>query len=1076
MEKLRVNRLRDNVERKYRAKTYRVWKKGLILSILLLSCAMIFASENVQADVWQANSVETIKAKLKEKQNSYIFEEGDTFYNIGLAVNVKWQTLMELNGFAEGSQYTVPVGTTIKFDGSKVTVTDKDGNAVNEKELSEADKIDPSKPFGDQTPDTPQTSRATTPAKPNAATPEIATGNSSPATTNGEQAGNQANPPSDKAQAEKEKQAAEAERQQAERDKQAAEKERQETERLKQEAEQRLTEALNKENDETYAELQVKQAAATAKVTEAQTNLDGLSAQLAGVEQNIAAATVAQQAAQGALTTAQATITDATANQGNAQQRVNDVSGQISALQGQAGDDPSIQAQLEQLQQQLAAAQGELTTYGAQLASAQQAVTEAQANYNAAEGTLNTAVAEKAAIEAAMAQAQMTLVVAQQELANAPSPSTAMTSDAAKEIQAELAQYNDRIAALDIQINELANKIQALTDRIAVLDQVIQGAKNDVNAAETAGKQAEDSAAEVNKNVDKANETANDVENNLPRIPTNEDKHVTIRVDEAGNTLTDTTGYVKVSESQPVKSVETLPNGDTITTYTTTVTYHKVENVDKQVTVHVDEAGNVLSNLAGYFEIKRSEAVMSVETLPNGDTVTTYTTTVTYHKVVNTDKEVTVNLDEEGNTLTDTTGYVKVSESQPEKTIETLGNGDTITTYTTTVTYHKIANTDKQVIINVDESGNVLNSLAGYVKVKESEAVRSVETLPNGDTITVYTTTVTYHKIVNTDKEVIVNIDETGNVLSSVEGYIEIKRSERVKSVETLTNGDTITTYTTTVTYHKIVNTDKQVTKNIDEATGKELTDVTGYEKVSESQPVITVETLSNGDTITTHTTTVTYKKIPGKDPIIEAIKPATDAEIQAIKDQVVDGKTKVTVDQADKLVNAEFSKEVAKHFEKLVQEEQIKYNEKIVSNTKDEAAYRETAERAVEVMYSFSHTRPANSISGGTYVVEREVGTEEMSFFSENISHTYVNIAQVKGDSKVLAELIAQQMFNQYIVNEREAGRADDYTNGGHYINIIRSGHPYMALAVFIVEDDEFPGNYKVATTVKTGYVSIVK
>lgn len=962
MEKLRVNRLRDNVERKYRAKTYRVWKKGMILSILLLSCTMMFASENVQADVWQANSVETIKSKLKAGENSYTFEEGDTFYNIGLAVNVKWQTLMELNGFAEGSQYTVPFGTTIKFDGSKVTVTDKHGNAINGKELSEADKIDPSKPFGDQKTATAQSEGATkTTTAAETANHKTNIANSASITSNGGRT-DQANQPKNKAQAEKEKQAAEAERQQAEREKQAAEKERQEAERLKQEAEQRLTDALNKENDATYAELQEKKATAASKVTEAQTNLDGLSVELAGVEQKISNATVAQQAAQSALTTAQATIADATANQGNAQQRVNDVNGQISVLQSQAGDDSNIQAQLVQLQQQLAAAQGELTTYGAQLVSAQQAVTDAQASYSTAEATLNTAVAEKAAIEAAIVQVQATLAAAQQELDNGPWPSTAMTSDAAKEIQAELAKYNDRIAALDTQINELAGKIQELTDRITMLDQIIQGAADDVKAAETAGKQAEDSAVEANKNVEKAKDTATEVENNLPHIPTNEDKHVTVMVDESGNLLSDTTGYVKVSESEPVKTVETLSNGDTITTYTKTVTYRKVENVDKHVTIHLDEDGKTLTNLEG---------------------------------------------------------YVKVSESEPVKTVETLTNGDTVTTYTTTMIYHKITNTDKQVVINVDESGNFL---------------------------------------------------------SNVDGYFEIKRSEAVKSVETLPNGDTITTYTTTVTYHKIQNRDEHVTKNIDQDTGKELTDLTGYEKVSESKPVKTVEQLSNGDTITTYKTTVTYKKIPAKDPIIEAIKPSTDDEIQAIKDQIVNGKTKVTVDQADKLVNVEFSKEVAKYFEKLVQEEQIKYNEKIVSNTKDEAAYREVAERAVEVMYSYSHIRPENSVSGGTYVVDREVGSEKMSFWSENISQINLSIAQVNGDSKVLAELIAQQMFIQYIDGEREAGRADDYTNGGHYINIIRSGHPYMALAVFLVEDAEFPGNYKVATTVTTGYVSIVK
>ena len=905
MGKFGMNRLRDNVEQKYRAKRYKLWKngifKGLLLSILLLGCAILFSPENVQSAVWQANSVETIKAKMQVGKNSYTFEAGDTFYNIGLAVNVKWQTLMALNGFEEGSQYTVPVGTTIKFDGSKITVTDQNGNAINEKELTEADKIDPSKPFANQSSNSSQNGEKTTSVTP-AETQKTQTNRvekSSMVTVKGEVEANQAETPIDKAQAEKEKQAAEAEREQAESEKQTAEKERQEAKRLKQEAEQKLTEALNKENTEFYAELQAKQTAATTKVTEAQANYDGLTAQLAVVEQNVAAAATAQQSAQTALTTAQTAINSATANQTTAQQRVNDVSAQISTLQSQAGSDAAIQAQLEQLNQQLAAAQGELNAYGAQVAAAQQSVNTAQAAYSKAEATLNSGVAEKASIERAIGQAQLTLTAAQQELANLPQPSTAATSDEAKKIQAELSQCNDRLTALEEQISSLANKIQALDNRIAELDQLIQGVTNEAKTVEAEGKEAENSTADTNQHVDKANGTATEVENKLPHIPANVDMHVTILMDDEGNTITDTTGYAKVSESAPEKTVETLPNGDTITTYTTTVTYHKIVNKDKEVINNVDEAGNPLTNLEGYF---------------------------------------------------------KINESAPEKTIETLANGDTITTYTTTVTYHKIVNKDEEVIKNVDQSG-------------------------------------------------------------------------------------------------------------------KELTDLTGYEKVSESQPEKTVERLSNGDTITT----VTYKKIV--DPIIEAIKSADDAELKTIKEQIVTDNTRVTVEQADKLVNVEFSKEVAKHFERLVQEEQTKYKEKLVSNTKDEAAYREIAERAVEVMYKFSHTRPSNLASDGTYVVEREVGSQKMGFFSENNTYVYIEKSAVNGNSALLAQLIAQQMFNQYIESEREAGRANDYTKGGHYMNIIMSGHTDMALAVFIMDDEDYPDRYyKVANTVSTGYVSIVK
>lgn len=197
---------------------------------------------------------------------------------------------------------------------------------------------------------------------------------------------------------------------------------------------------------------------------------------------------------------------------------------------------------------------------------------------------------------------------------------------------------------------------------------------------------------------------------------------------------------------------------------------------------------------------------------------------------------------------------------------------------------------------------------------------------------------------------------------------------------------------------------------------------------------------------------------------------------IKAIREQVETDDTRVTLEQADQLVNVAFSKEVAKHFEKLVQEEQEKYGETKINNTKDEAAYREIAERAVEVMYKFNHARPTNLASEETYVVDREVGSEKMGFWSENISQTSVRKSEVNDDSVLMAQLIAQRMFNQYIESEREAGRAGDYVNGGHYMNIIQSGHSDMVLAVFIVEDEEDPGYYRISTTVSTGFVSIVK
>ncbi|WP_445448448.1 LysM peptidoglycan-binding domain-containing protein [Enterococcus faecalis] len=157
-------------EPKYRAKMYKKGKKwivkGILFSSLVLGSLMLTDTEPVHAAEWTANSVESIQAKLSMNQSRYTFEQGDTFYNISLAVNVKWQKLMELNGFEDGSQYHVPVGTTISFDGSHIKVTNQQGEIVKEAQLTPADKVEPSATFANQTSDLPKTVVSSTPSLP----------------------------------------------------------------------------------------------------------------------------------------------------------------------------------------------------------------------------------------------------------------------------------------------------------------------------------------------------------------------------------------------------------------------------------------------------------------------------------------------------------------------------------------------------------------------------------------------------------------------------------------------------------------------------------------------------------------------------------------------------------------------------------------------------------------------------------------------------------------------------------------------------------------------------------------------
>ena len=123
-----------------------------------------------------------------------------------------------------------------------------------------------------------------------------------------------------------------------------------------------------------------------------------------------------------------------------------------------------------------------------------------------------------------------------------------------------------------------------------------------------------------------------------PVDPTNEDKFVTVNIDTDGNVLTSTDGYSFVSESTD-NGVKVVINeqGDTVTTYTTTRIWEKAPyiptNVDKYVTVNVDVSGTPLASTNGYHEVSRStDSGVKVVINEQGDTVTTFTTTVVWEK------------------------------------------------------------------------------------------------------------------------------------------------------------------------------------------------------------------------------------------------------------------------------------------------------------------------------------------------------------------------------------------------------------------------------------------------------------
>ena len=158
MKKLHVGRSIQQQSRKYRAKMVKSKKRwlvyGLVFGSLLFSSAMPVT--DVHASGWSANTVEQIIERIDHKTNSITMIEGDTVWNIGLAINIKnpMQLLYD-NGFKDGDQYTLQVGTVISWDGNRVTVKDPSGKIIGDKIVSDEEKFEPEKTVANQASDIP---------------------------------------------------------------------------------------------------------------------------------------------------------------------------------------------------------------------------------------------------------------------------------------------------------------------------------------------------------------------------------------------------------------------------------------------------------------------------------------------------------------------------------------------------------------------------------------------------------------------------------------------------------------------------------------------------------------------------------------------------------------------------------------------------------------------------------------------------------------------------------------------------------------------------------------------------------
>lgn len=155
-------------EQKYRAKMVKGkhgWLiKGIVFGTLLFG-GITVADISVEASSWTPNTVEQITNRIADGQKSLTMIEGDSVYNIGLAINIKdpMQLLYD-NGFKDGEQYTLSIGTVISWDGNHVTITDSSGNVVGDSIVSDNQKVDPTKTVAGQLTDKPESRNSTSQA------------------------------------------------------------------------------------------------------------------------------------------------------------------------------------------------------------------------------------------------------------------------------------------------------------------------------------------------------------------------------------------------------------------------------------------------------------------------------------------------------------------------------------------------------------------------------------------------------------------------------------------------------------------------------------------------------------------------------------------------------------------------------------------------------------------------------------------------------------------------------------------------------------------------------------------------
>lgn len=517
-----------------------------------------------------------------------------------------------------------------------------------------------------------------------------------------------------------------------------------------------------------------------------------------------------------------------------------------AAFESAAQTNTNVQSELNNAQANVNAAADAMAAAQAEAEQAAQAAKDAQAvaaeKENAQAAADAAAQAAQAALDAANSEAVAEKIAEAQAALDAANAAKAEMDQAV----ADAANAANQAAALAADKNASVAETQAAAEAAKAAE--AQVAKK-AAAAEAAVKAAQEAVDAANQALAEAKEANENAHNSLDDA-INEEQQIgertdVVNVDEAGNAVTPDASYKLMSTSSTTEKDYSAGSvsGQYVLVTTTTNVYHKMVATENSVTINVDEAGNEITPSDKYVKVSESTETNTV-TADNGDTVTTHTTTVVWHEL--TSSEVIVNVDEDGNAITPSDEYKLISTSTEKTNSE---NGDVVITITNV--YHKIVTTVNESVVNVDEDGNAITPSDEYIKVGETVVTEERHVADNGDITINRVSTTTYHKIQNTDKTESINVDEEGNKITPDSGYKLMHSSSETK-VEKLPNGDTVTTIVTTNVYHKIVNKDIHVNQNVDEK-GNVLTSTEGMVQVGVNHLTPKVEVAENGDTVTTY-------------------------------------------------------------------------------------------------------------------------------------------------------------------------------------------------------------------------------